>query len=329
VTFTFAGSLATITATSQVLAVWYDGSDHAVRFTGKDAAGNKVFFAGSDTYSSDTSVFTIDHVDAYDGAGDIYDGSVEVTCHKIGSANVVVKQGTIASNAIKVYCSNGPDSYTVAFDKTVVAPGGAATLTVTVLDENGQPAASSCFVAEGAQVAADGCDVVTVVVSSGAVSPAAASIQNGAGVFTYLAPFNVGTATALVTVDGITGNKSASINIGAPTVVVTLGSTASTLGVAPPGGSWSTSTKVAKVGSFITWRFAAGVANAGKTIGVFVQTKDANGVWSASTRFSARVADSSGNAYFSWKGTKEMWVSVRGGLDDARSNPPVQGRWTP
>jgi hypothetical protein len=317
VTFTFAGSLATITATSQVLTVYYNGwSDHVVRFTGADAAGNKVFFAGSDTYSSDTSVFTIDHVDPYDGNGDIYDGAVEVTCAKVGSANVVVKQGSIASNAVKVYCSDWPDSFTVAFDKTVVAPGGAATLTVNVLDENGQPAA------------ADGEDV-DVVVSSGAISPSSTEVSDGAGVFTYLAPFNFGTATALVTVDGITGSKSASINIGAPAVVVPLGSTASTLGVAPPGGTWSTATKVAKVGSFITWRFAAGVANAGKTIGVFLQTKDANGVWSASTRFSARVADSSGNAYFSWKGTSAMWVSIRGGLGDARSTPPVQGRWTP
>jgi hypothetical protein len=225
-----------------------------------------------------------------------------------------VKVGSITSAATTIYCSDVPDTFTVAFGATVVAAGGSTTLTVKALDENGKPAAPAN---------------VTVIVSSGAISPAAQNLANGEAVFTYLAPFNFGTATALVTVTGITASKSASLNIGVPASVTTLGSTASTLGVAPPGGTWSTSTKVAKVGSFITWRFAAGVANAGKTIGVFLQTKDANGVWSAPTRFSARVADSSGNAYFSWRATSAMWVSIRGGLGDARSTPPVQGRWTP
>jgi len=210
-TYTFSDVLATITATSEVLAVYYDGGwAHAVFFTAKDAAGNKVAADGANTFSSDTTVLDIDGVVPY--LGGTAPGEVDVFCKKVGSANVVVKQGAIASNAIKVYCSDVPDSFTVAFDKTTVAPGGSAKLTVTVIDENGQPAVG-CELNGVAKARNGFCDDVGVIVSSGAITPQFASIGNGATVHTYLAPFNVGVATALVTVWDL-DSKSASINIG-------------------------------------------------------------------------------------------------------------------
>lgn len=313
VTFGFAGTLASITATSQVLAVYWNGwSDHVVRFTGKDAAGNKVFFAGSDTFSSDTTVFTIDHVDSYDGGGGIYDGAVEITCHKVGSANVVVKQGAIASNAVKVYCSDWADDFTVAFDKTTVAPGGNAKLTVNVVDENGQPAAS------------DGEDV-RVIVSSGAITPASAEFDNGATVHTYLAPFNTGVATALVTVDGITGSKSASINIGAPAAIGIGGIASSALGVTRVG-PFTAATKLPALGNYVTVKMSLGTSAAGKTVEIWSASKNSAGVWSAFTVLTARVADASGNVYFFHRSYSAAWLSFYGVIGADRTNSS-QARW--
>ncbi|HEY5121192.1 MAG TPA: 5'-nucleotidase C-terminal domain-containing protein, partial [Acidimicrobiales bacterium] len=66
-------------------------------------------------------------------------------------------------------------------------------------------------------------------------------------------------------------------------------------------GLFSTTTKVAARNKFITWRFPGGSALAGKTVQIWVATRKANGTWGAFTKLTARVADSSGNAYFWWR----------------------------
>ena len=204
------------------------------------------------------------------------------------------------------------DSFTAAFDKTTVPAGGSAKLTVTVLDENGQPAVSYN----------EGYDVY-VVVSSGAITPATASIGNGATVHTFLAPFNVGTATALVTVAGITDSKSASISIG--TAAPVAGSNGSALG-ARKTGPFTTPTKVSNLNGYQTWQLCYGAASAGKTVGILVASKNSAGVWSPFTRLTSRVSDSLGCAYFWWRSSSAAWVSVRGDLNGGLT-PAVQGRW--
>ncbi len=318
-TFTFTGAVASVTATNLKYALdKTSAATAAVDFTAKDASGNYVATTTTATTatSSAVGIFTIGPIVEFTGDPDV-PGTVAVDCTGTeGSGTVTITNNAKVSNAVTIYCSGGVDKYTVAFDKTTVSPGGSAILTVTAKDAAGQPAYDAA--------AAPGIPVL----SAGGISTWG-TLKNGVSKATYLAPFNAGVVTVLVTMTATTtvGPLSATLTVGKPVLPAVLGSTASTLGVSTGRGAWSTSTKVAKVGEFITWRFAAGVANAGKTIGVFVQTKDSSGVWSAPVRFSARVADSSGNAYFSWKGTKAMWVSVRGGLDDARSTPPVQGRW--
>jgi hypothetical protein len=326
-TVAFTGPVASIAATGVHTAIAVSGTSvGAVSFVTKDSSGAKVASTSS-TVVVTGSVFTapINGALVTTEATSSVSGKVTVVCGATaGTGTIAVKSNGITSNAITISCSKAADTVSVAFSAATVAAGGSATVTVTVKDADGRPAPDGFIVA--------------LLPSAGAVLPTTLNdagtaniTKNGVATWTFLAPFNFGTVTVLASFDDTdttsVSPRSASINVGVPTVVTTLGSTAATLGVAPPGGSWSTSTKVAKVGEFITWRFAAGVANAGKTIGVFLQTKDANGVWSAPVRFSARVADSSGNAYFSWKGTSAMWVSIRGGLDDLRSSPPVQGRW--
>jgi hypothetical protein len=318
-TFTFSDTLASLTVTQTKFAVAKSAAALATPYkigtvAGKDAAGNAVACDPAWVATSGTvAILPNANLDVVNVAGVCEIHIIGAwTPATLGSTAITVAAGTIKAAPFTFYVSDVTATVTVAFGLTTIAAGGSTTITVEAKDAAGRPVADATGVA--------------LIVSAGAftLNPPPAT-SNGKSVVTYLAPFNFGAVTALATVGDIT--KSGSANVGVPAAVVSLGSTASTLGVAPPGGSWSTSTKVAKVGEFITWRFAAGVANAGKTIGVFLQTKDANGVWSAPVRFSARVADSSGNAYFSWKGTSAMWVSIRGGLDDLRSSPPVQGRW--
>jgi hypothetical protein len=76
-------------------------------------------------------------------------------------------------------------------------------------------------------------------------------------------------------------------------------------------GNFTNATKVAAFGKYQSWRFAGGPALAGKVIQVWVATKNANGTWSAFTRLTSRLADSSGNAFFWWRYSTAKWISVR------------------
>ena len=108
-------------------------------------------------------------------------------------------------------------------------------------------------------------------------------------------------------------------------------SAVSALGVPPNQGPASTSTKVAAANKFITWRFAGGAALAGKTVRIYVATRNAAGGYGPFVNLTGRVADANGNAFFSWRATK-TWVSVRayfaGDATYAASWSTVtQGRW--
>jgi hypothetical protein len=108
-------------------------------------------------------------------------------------------------------------------------------------------------------------------------------------------------------------------------------SNVSALGLIPNQGPWSTSTKVAEANQFITWKFDGGAALAGKTIRIYVATKNANGGWGPFLNLTGRVANAAGVAEFHWRATN-TWVSVRAYYaGDATYLPswssPVQGRW--
>lgn len=173
---------------------------------------------------------------------------------------------------------------------------------------------------------------ITVTVNNGAVG--ALGVITISGIKYNV---NVGTANGPVflMVAKATGGGAAfssvvsNATIGAPAAVAV--SADSALG-ATKVGPFSTTTKVAALGKYITWRFRGGSALAGKTVQIWVQTKNADGSWGASTKLTARVADGSGNAYFWWKSSTAKWISVRAyyagdATHSASWSPARQGRW--
>jgi len=173
---------------------------------------------------------------------------------------------------------------------------------------------------------------ITVTVNNGAVG--ALGVITISGIKYNV---NVGTANGPVflMVAKATGGGAAfssvvsNATIGAPAAVAI--SADSALG-ATKVGPFSTTTKVAALGKYVTWRFRGGSALAGKTVQIWVQTKNADGSWGASTKLTARVADGSGNAYFWWKSSTAKWISVRAyyagdATHSASWSPARQGRW--
>lgn len=105
----------------------------------------------------------------------------------------------------------------------------------------------------------------------------------------------------------------------------------SALGLIPNQGPWSISTKVAAANKFITWKFDGGAALAGKTVRIYVATKNSSGGWGPFVNLTGRIANASGVAEFHWRATG-TWVSVRAYYaGDATYAPswssPRQGRW--
>jgi hypothetical protein len=97
-------------------------------------------------------------------------------------------------------------------------------------------------------------------------------------------------------------------------------------------GPFSTTTKVAARGKYITWRFSGGSALAGKTVEIWRAIKNADGSWGAFSKLTARVADGSGKAYFWWRYSSAKWISVRAyyagdATHSVSWSPARQGRW--
>jgi hypothetical protein len=114
--------------------------------------------------------------------------------------------------------------------------------------------------------------------------------------------------------------SNASIGVPAP------GKAATRLGVTQVG-AFTTSTKVQKVGKYVTYRFDFGVAAAGKAVQIWGATKTGND-WSAFTVVTTRTANASGVVYYyirqnsaTWKSYRGMWVT--GGA----FTPARQARW--
>lgn len=325
VSFGFTGPVASLQLNAKHVSIAIGDDVDSMWFTAKDAAGNRVSTTGSTVVTTTLTGVGFENPENgvlwtdWDGtetspAATATNGGGyhDLVCPSTAtSGTVAVKNGTILSNAVTFYCADVADSFTVAFDKTTVAPGGTATISATVKDENGFP------VEDGTAVA--------MIVSSGATLATTTGTAGGVATWTFLAPFNTGVATALATVGGVTGSQSAQINIGAVAPAVTSGTNASSLG-ATKTGTYTTATKVAALGQYQTFKLSFGAGAAGTTVGVLVATKNADGTWGAFTRLTGRVADASGNAYFWWKTSSAAWISVRGDVGGTLTNA-VQGRW--
>jgi hypothetical protein len=104
------------------------------------------------------------------------------------------------------------------------------------------------------------------------------------------------------------------------------GTAATRLGVTQVG-AFTTSTKVTRVGRYVTYRLDFGVSAAGKRVEIWGATKTGND-WSAFTKVTARIANSSGVVYYYIRQNSATWKSYRGFFVDGGSwTPARQARW--
>ncbi len=109
--------------------------------------------------------------------------------------------------------------------------------------------------------------------------------------------------------------RSAGVPVGEPPisgpVTTSVALSAGTALGATTNAFFSTTTKVASIGKYITWQFSGGPGMAGKRVEIWVANRVGTEAWSAFTSRTARIADAGGNAYFHVRSTTPAWISVR------------------
>lgn len=311
-TFVWSGVLSTLTLSNIGFVDVTDANAYvdAVALAGKDAAGNAVALGAVTFTSSPATGITVGAPDA--------DGESDVTCSTSGTYTITAKQGSVTSNAITFICSTddaATDTFTVAFDKANVAPGGSAKVVITVKNSAGQPVGDD---GAGGVDTYDNADVIDLV-SSGALGDFS-GLANGKMEATYLAPFASGQVTVAVTL-GSLGTKTATLTIGAPAT-----SAGSALGVAP-AGPFTTTTKVQARGKYVTFRFDLGTAAAGKPVTILAATKTGT-TWSGFTAVTTRIADANGVVIYYARQSTATWKSYRAQESTTNVTPARQARWT-
>ncbi len=110
------------------------------------------------------------------------------------------------------------------------------------------------------------------------------------------------------------------------TAVVGAGTATTRLGVTQIG-TFTTATKIAKLGKYVTYRFDFGVAAAGQAVKVWGATKTGND-WSAFTAVTTRTANASGVVYYSIRQASATWKSYRAMWTGGNAwTPARQARW--
>jgi hypothetical protein len=105
------------------------------------------------------------------------------------------------------------------------------------------------------------------------------------------------------------------------------GTAGTKLGLPAGPGTYTTATKVAALGHYVTWQASLGSAAAGKTVGVYASVKGSDGTWGAWTRLTGRTADASGHVLYSLREAAASWLSVRFSLDGLTFTNATQARW--
>ncbi len=302
-----------------------DGTNDAISVAVTDAAGSRIGSHVSFSYAyTPAHIFTL-VLDKYDSTNKVW--GFNATCAANGSATVTITVNSTLSTATattsaltltcaKVLTSSATGTFTTSASATTVAANGTATITVAVRDDNGLAAP------DGTPVIAVTNGVGNVVGSSGTVGNSTTS--DGVATFTYLAPANAGSGAVTMSVANATPAaqvRTFTISTSAPAVRSTA---ASALGVTK-SGPFTTATKIAKLGTYVTLEVSLGAAAAGKHVTIQVAAKT-RGVWSAFTALAGLVADSNGHVFFYRKSASAAWLSIRGELGGVRSNA-VQVRW--
>jgi hypothetical protein len=76
----------------------------------------------------------------------------------------------------------------------------------------------------------------------------------------------------------------------------------------------------------VTWQGSFSSAAAGKTVGVLIATRRADGTWSPFVRVTSRTADAFGVVTYSRREARPAWLSVRFSVD-SRLSTASQARW--
>jgi hypothetical protein len=131
-------------------------------------------------------------------------------------------------------------------------------------------------------------------------------------------------------VDGFSGSNTQltfqSIVSNAKIGSVLAGTAASRLGVTQVG-AFTTSTKVQKVGMYVTFRFDFGVVAAGAHVDIWGATKTGND-WTGFSKVTSRVANASGVVYYYIRQSSATWMSYRAAWGGGGVMTPArQARW--
>ena len=106
------------------------------------------------------------------------------------------------------------------------------------------------------------------------------------------------------------------------------GTASSRLGVTQVG-AFTTSTKVARVNRYVTFRFDFGIAAAGKNVSIYAATKTGND-WSGFAKVTGRTANASGVVYYHIRKSAAAWGSFRAYWSGGGAwTPARQARWIP
>jgi hypothetical protein len=149
-----------------------------------------------------------------------------------------------------------------------------------------------------------------------AAAPVVGGVESTSGTYSFMTG-----GTSAVAFETVVSNAQIG-TAPAPAAITTSGTALSATKVGP----FTVATKVAKLGQYVTWKFSGGSALVGKTVQIWVATKNSAGKWSAFTLLTARRVDASGNAYFWWKTSSKAWISVRAGYLTTLS-VATQARW--
>ncbi len=338
-TVTLGGSFSKV-AVSQLVSAGAEGTAYTTAtnpilfVTPEDASGNaialpggtgdlsftltKSIFASTPTWGAYTTGTTISGTTyvGYPLYGTCGPNSGSTTIAISATNEFVVPNTTITASPVTFSCAGTAATFTLTPSATSVAPGGTVTLTVAAKDSAGNAAPDGT----GVSVFSNG--VGNVVSTSGATSGVTTS--GGSATFYFLAPSTAGTASVTAFVANVTAPQTVTITVGTAAPPTTTATAGSVLGLGTSG--FSSTTKVAKLGQYVTWEFGFGSAAAGKNVTILVATKSSSGVWSAFKALTGRTADSNGNAFFHWKYSSATWISVRGQLGTTLT-PARQARW--
>jgi hypothetical protein len=313
-TFTFAGPVATLSASPDLaLATAQTG---VVKVVAKDANGNAAVLTGV-TATPSSAALTL-------GAIDTATGKMNVTCNATAKSkeSVIFKSGSVVSNTVVVWCV-GNAAFSATGAKLTIKPatasipaGGTTTFTATIMGADGYPIADGAIVtglASAGLVIGDGTSVIQYNQSA---------TEAGVATFSYYAQNTTGPVTLTGIGGGVSGAGTITVGPSTPT-----SNNANKLGLPSSSNSYSTATKVSALNRYVTWRSTVGAANSGKSVGVYIATKNSAGVWSAFTRVTGRAAAADGTVVYYARRSSAAWISVRFSLDGVAFSNAVQARW--